>query len=33
MQAAWGWHQHQQGAPLYGMPPDMDPLEGWILTA
>jgi hypothetical protein len=33
MQAAWGWHQRQQGAPLYGMPPDMDPLEGWILTA
>ena len=33
MQAAWGWQQHQQGAPLYGLPVDMDPLEGWILTA
>ncbi len=30
MQAAWA---QQQGAPRYGLPPDMDPLEGWILTA
>lgn len=33
VQAAWGWQQHCQGVPLYGLPPDMDPLEGWILTA
>lgn len=32
-QAAWGWQQHQQGVPLYGLPADMDPLEGWIVTA
>ncbi len=30
VQAAWG---EQQGAPLYGLPPDMDSLEGWIVTA
>jgi hypothetical protein len=30
LQAAWA---QQQGAPLYGLPADMDPLEGWILTA
>lgn len=33
VQAAWGWRQHCQGAPLYGLPQGMDPLEGWILTA
>ncbi|MCY7370236.1 MAG: DUF429 domain-containing protein [Polaromonas sp.] len=30
MQAAWG---AQHGAPLYGLPPGADSLEGWILTA
>ena len=30
LQAAWG---AQQGAPRYGLPPTIDPLEGWILTA
>lgn len=30
MQAAWAW---QQGAPRYGLPAAMDPLEGWIVTA
>jgi hypothetical protein len=30
MQAAWA---ARQGAPLYGLPADMDPLEGWIVTA
>jgi hypothetical protein len=30
MQAAWA---HAQGAPHYGLPPQMDPLEGWIVTA
>lgn len=33
VQAAWGWKQHCNGSPLYGLPVDMDPLEGWILTA
>ena len=33
MQATWAQHQHEQGAPLYGLPPDVDPLEGWIVTA
>lgn len=33
VQAAWGWHQHQQGAPRYGLPLAMDSLEGWILSA
>lgn len=30
MQAAWAW---QQGAPHYGLPAAVDPLEGWIVTA
>jgi hypothetical protein len=30
MQAAWAL---QQGAPRYGLPADMDRLEGWIVTA
>jgi len=30
MQAAWAL---QQGAPRYGLPAEMDPLEGWIVTA
>ena len=30
MQAAWA---QDQGAPLYGLPPNIDPLEGWIITA
>jgi hypothetical protein len=33
MQAAWALDQHEQGAPLYGLPAAMDPLEGWIITA
>jgi hypothetical protein len=33
VQAAWAECQHLQGAPRYGLPPDMDPLEGWIVTA
>jgi hypothetical protein len=33
LQAAWGSQQHVQGASLYGLPADMDRLEGWILTA
>lgn len=30
MQAAWA---QQRGAPGYGLPPEMDALEGWIITA
>ncbi len=30
MQAAWA---QGQGAPRYGLPADVDPLEGWIVTA
>jgi hypothetical protein len=30
VQAAWAYGH---GAPLYGLPADLDPLEGWIITA
>ena len=30
LQAAWA---ARQGAPRYGLPPDLDPLEGWIVSA
>ena len=33
VQAAWGSHKHAQGDLLYGLSADMDPLEGWIVTA
>jgi len=33
IQAAWAQTQHAQGAKCYGLPGDMDPLEGWIVTA
>ena len=33
MQASWAQAQHLGGAPLYGLPLDMDALEGWIITA
>ena len=33
LQAAWALQQHQGGAPRFGLPPDLDPLEGWIVTA
>jgi len=33
VQAAWGYQQHLNGAPLYGLPEKLDPLEGWIITA
>lgn len=33
MQAAWAQARHAEGAPLYGLPPTLDPLEGWIITA
>ena len=33
LQAAWAQQQHVSGAPLYGLPTDMDSLEGWIVSA
>lgn len=33
MQAAWADAQIQSGHPLYGLPADMDALEGWIISA
>lgn len=33
MQAAWAQAQHEGGAPDYGLPAGVDPLEGWIITA
>jgi hypothetical protein len=33
MQAAWAERQQQQGAACFGLPVDVDPLEGWIITA
>lgn len=31
--AAWAELRHVAGESLYGLPPTMDPLEGWILSA
>jgi hypothetical protein len=33
VQAAWAWQQHDQGHPCYGLPAQIDPLEGWIVSA
>jgi hypothetical protein len=33
LQAAWAQARHVQGDVRYGLPPDVDPLEGWIITA
>jgi hypothetical protein len=33
VQAAWAHQQAEQGAPQWGLPADLDPVEGWILTA
>lgn len=33
IQAAWAQNRHTQGARRYGLPDNMDPLEGWIVTA
>lgn len=33
MQAAWAHARHAQGDACYGLPADLDPLEGWIVTA
>jgi hypothetical protein len=32
MQAAWAQTRHAQGEARYGLPDQMDPLEGWIVT-
>lgn len=33
VQAAWAAGCHARGDPLYGLPADLDSLEGWIVTA
>jgi hypothetical protein len=33
VQAAWGHEARLQGSRLFGLPPKMDPLEGWIVSA
>ena len=33
MQAAWALARHGEGSSRYGLPEDMDPIEGWIVTA
>lgn len=31
VEAAWGWQRHADGHPRYGLPDDVDALEGWIV--
>jgi hypothetical protein len=31
IEAAWAWQRHADGHPRYGLPDDIDPLEGWIV--
>jgi hypothetical protein len=33
VQAAWGWEQQSKGQGCYGLPSDVDPLEGWVVSA
>ncbi|QHI97828.1 DUF429 domain-containing protein [Xylophilus rhododendri] len=33
LQAAWAARQHEAGAPRYGLPAELDLLEGWIVGA
>lgn len=33
MQAAWAAARHADGVANYGLPPGLDPLEGWIISA
>jgi len=33
MQAAWAQQRHEAGDAHWGLSPEMDPVEGWILTA
>ena len=32
LQAAWAWNQQLSGQGRYGLPSNVDPLEGWIVT-
>jgi len=32
LQAAWAHARHLEGDDWYGLPPQLDPLEGWIVT-
>ena len=32
VQAAWGQLRREAGDIWYGLPPDLDPLEGWIVS-
>ncbi len=33
LQAAWAQRAHARGDARYGLPPEVDPLEGWIVSA
>lgn len=33
LQAAWAQHRYAEGCVRYGLPENVDPLEGWIVTA
>ena len=33
LQAAWGLQRHLEGDAMYGLPPQLDALEGWIVSA
>lgn len=33
MQTAWAWQRRDDVTRPFGLPPDVDPLEGWIVTA
>ncbi len=33
VQAGWAQTRYRIGDQMYGLPPTMDPLEGWIITA
>jgi hypothetical protein len=33
LQAAWAHQQAEAGAPCWGLPAEVDPVEGWILSA
>ena len=33
VQAAWGLRRADSAGPGYGLPVDIDPLEGWIVSA
>ena len=33
LQAAWGTDQQAHGHACFGLPPDIDPVEGWVVSA